>query len=486
MSIVNQELKKSGLKAGVWNFSTTIINQLRNFIVSLVLARLLDPSDFGLIAMATASVGILESFVDIGFGESIIRQKTISQLQLSTVFFINLILGISISIAVFCLAPIIANFLGTPEVSDILKVISLSFIVKGFQGLPSAILKRNLNFKAIFKINFISGILSGIIGIIMALCGFGVWSLVWSQIINWIIGTIFLWIFVKWMPSLQFGLNSIKELWNFGSKLLLSSTIDGLFFNINPIIIGKFFNPIELGLYNRAQSLNILVGRYSYSAFASVLLPTLSKCQDDMSVFKSNLIKIINVVCFTTFLLSGIMICTSESLITFLYGEKWKGAIEFFKIVGFFTITGSLSNVMYYALLSIGRSDLTLRIQMIEKLLLVAAILVGINFGIYTYVFGLCFTYFIGTFIYAHFLRCTGVSLLEFILTLLSYATPFLLIVELILLLNLDSCTNTTILNIIIASLLFSVPYLLYNFCLKTVGYNSSVGLLKTFKSLKK
>ena len=486
MSVNNQELKKAGLKAGMWNFSTTIINQVRNFLISLILARLLEPSDFGLVAMATASINILESFVDIGFGESIIQQKKVSQLQLSTVFYINLFLGFVISIIIFFCAPFISDFFKIPETTDILRVISLSFVIKGLQSLPSALLRKELNYSATFKINLISGFFSGILGIYLALTGYGVWSLIGSQIINWILGTILIWTYAKWKPSIEFSISSIKELWRFGSKLLITTMIDGLFFNLNPILIGKFFKASELGLYNRAASLNTLVGRYSYSAFAGVLLPALSKCQDDIITFRNNIIKIINVVCFTTSLLSGLMVCCSESLIIFLYGDKWLGAVEYFKILGFFTITGSLSNVMYYSLLSFHRSDLTLKIQIIEKILMVIAIVVGSILGIFQYVWGLCIASSIGLFFYASALKCVGLKLTDFIKYLLTYVIPFLTIVGIIYMFSLNKLTNISIINILISCCCFLVPFCLYNFIFKTMGSESALRLIKTIKTLKK
>lgn len=480
MSIDNQEIKKAGLKAGLWNFSTTFINQIRNFIVSLVLARLLEPSDFGLVAMATASINIFESFVDVGFGESIIQKKGVTNVQLSSVFYINLFLGLVMSVIILFTSGMMSNFLNEPQLSIILKVISISFIIKGIQSLPSALLRKNLQYKSIFNINLISGIVSGAIGIIMAFNGFGIWALIGSQVSNWLVSTVLIWIYVRWYPSIVFRIKAIRSLWSFGYKLLLTTIIDSLFFNINPILIGKIFNPSELGLYNRAQSLNILVGRYSYSAFASVLLPTLSKYQDDLNLLRYNFKKIINVVCFTTFLLSGIMICSSSPLITFLYGEKWEGAVRFFQILGFFTITGSLNNVMYYTLLSVGRSDVTLRIQFIEKILIIIAICIGVFNSIYIYVVSVCIATFISTFIYSYHMKVIRYSVGDFLKSFSLYSFPFIILSIIGLMFNIYNITNYKILNILISSGYFAFPYILYNIFRETEGYNSFLNLIKS------
>lgn len=479
MAVNNQELKKSGLKAGIWNFSTTIINQLRNFIVSLVLARLLNPSDFALVGMATVFVGIVEAFVDFGFGSSIVQRKSISQGQLSTVFYINLMMGGIFALTMFLGAPFIAEFFNEPRLIPITKVLSLTFIIKALDVIPGAIFKRNLDYKTPFQISITSGIVSGIAGISFALVGMGVWALVWSQVLGWLISISLIWIKSDWRPSLYYNFKCVRELWKFGYKLSLSVFIDLLFNRLNTIFIGKFFSATLLGLYYRACSLNGLVIQYSFSAFSGVLFPTLSKCQDDLPLLRYNVLKIVHTVSFLTFFFSGWMIVGAYEIMTITYGEKWVGAVDFFKILGLFSITLTIPPILVNALMCVGKTDVNLRIEIIKKTMFAIAIPIGLHFGIYGYVYATSLAALISMPLNMWALKYIELSLKPQIKAIGFYLIPFGILISVNTIFFPQVLFGNKFISLIVKSAYYALGYLAYNATFKSEGLTSTINIIR-------
>lgn len=467
------------MKAGFWNFSTTIINQVRNFIVSLVLARLLTPEDFGLVGMATVFVGVVEAFVDFGFGASIVQAKDVSRRQLSTVFYINLLMGTLFAVIMFLSSNLIADFFKDNRLSIIVKVLSPTFIVKALQVMPDVLFKKALDYKTPFSISVITGILAGIIGIVLAIMGYGVWALIYSQISGWIISLILQYWKTKWWPLMCFKINEIKELWSFGYKFSLSIMIDQIFTRLNTILIGKFFNASLLGLYYRACSLNGLVIQYSFSSFANVLFPTFCKYQDDIPMLRHNVVRIVQVVSFLTFLFSGLMIVCAFDIIVLLYGDEWIGAVEFFKILGLFSITLTIPTILVNALMAIGRTDLNLKIELIKKGLLVLSIPIGIHYGVYGYIWAVSIGALAGLPFNMWALKYINLSIWVQLKSIAVYFVPFVILVIVDNVFFDETLFNNSLLSLIVKASVYISIYIAYNKLLHTQGLSSAISIAK-------
>lgn len=462
-------IKEKGLKSSIWNWLSILVNQGRNFIVSLVLARLLSPDDFGLMGMALAFSGFVEVFVDFGFGNATIQAKNITQEQLSTVFYINLIVGSSLSLVMFFCSPLIANYFDMEQLTNICRVLSVSFIVLALSNLQNALYKKKLDFKTPFIINLTSGIITGIVGILMAFWGYGVWALVSSTLAGWTITTTLLWILSTWKPSKQFNLKSVSELWKFGYKNSLVVCIDSIFRKIDTLVIGKVFTASALGFFYRAQSLNQMVVQYSFSSIQPVLFPAFCEIKEDKVLMKNSVISLLHIVGFLTFFLSGLMYVCAEDLIVLLYTDKWLESAAIFKILGLFTFGYTLPTILCAPLLSLGKSGLLLRIEILKKVLLAISIAVGIYLGLYGYIFATQVACAIGVIVNMFFMREIGLSMINQLKILFIYIFPFISLIIL----------STFIfryinLNLFFALLLkavfFSAIYIVYSYLIKARG----------------
>lgn len=421
-----KNLKNATISASVWNFGNIVVSQVRTFIVSWILARwFLGPEDFGLIGLSMAFSGLVDSFVDFGLGNAIIQKKDVSQLEKSTVFFVNLLFGCTLTVISYFSAPISAWYFDIPELKSVVQVLSFSFLIKGVSSIHGPLLKKELNYKKHFIIGSISGIVSGILGVFLAYREFGVWSLVYMQITGWVIVVILLWFFSKWRPSFEFNLSSIKELWNFGYKNSLSQFLDSAFVKFDALVIGKLFSAFDLGIYDRGKSLVRLVVRYAFSSFGNVLFPSFSKMNSDYDQIKNSLIKLLNIVCLITFLLTGLLVISAKEMIVFVYTEKWVLSAEIFILLGSFSFVHTIPNVLNSPLLALGKSKEVLKTQVVTRFLYLLAIIPAYFYGINAFVFSSMGASTIGLFLSSYFIKKNlNISILTQTKVFLTYAIP--------------------------------------------------------------
>lgn len=464
------DLKKKGLKSSIWNFLSLLVNQLRNFVVTLVLARLLTPVDFGLIGMAMVLNSILDFFVDFGFSSAIIRKNEVTNVELSTVFWWNLIFGGICSLLVFLCAPVFAWFYEMPQLASIVHVTSLSFFISSFGTLQTALFQKALNFRSPFIARLVSGIASGIIGIVLAICGFGVWALVFSNFVGYLLYSFTIWIMSTWRPQFIFKPSNVGDLISFGWKMTLSTLINRIFRQLDTLIIGKIYSAASLGFFNRAQALNNLVIEYSFSSIRSVMLPSLSKLQNDKDLLRSSVLKLLNVISFLTFLFAGLMYICADDLILLLYGSQWEGAIEIFKILGLFSISLCLPIVFDTVMTVVNKMNMYLWISILRSSLLIFAIPFGIYYGLMAYVWA---TSVIGILKLIPTLfttrNCIGLAVSTQLYSFLRYILPFALI--LISWNFIKFTTELYVVNIILKGVYFSSFYLIINVIMKNEGY---------------
>ena len=382
-------LKEKTVSGVIWSFVDSMAGQGISFVVSIILARLLSPREFGLIGMITVFIAVSESFINSGFSSALIRKKNCTDIDFSTVFFFNLGAGILFFFLLFLTAPAISNFFNEPELTAILQVLGVVLIIDSLTLIQRTILTKRIDFKLQAKISVIASIGSGVVAILMAFYGFGVWALVAQRIIKQGLNSLFLWLWNRWKPLLVFSKKSFKELFGFGSKLLLSGLIDTIYQNIYYLIIGKFFSAQELGFYSRADGFKNLPSQNINTIVSRVTYPVLSSIQDDIPRLRNNYQKLIRTVMFVTFILMLGMAAVAEPMIITLIGEKWRPSIVYLQMLSFVGMMYPLHALNLNMLQVQGRSDLFLKLEVIKKIIAIPTIVIGIFFGIKMMIVGM-------------------------------------------------------------------------------------------------
>lgn len=375
-------LKQKTISGLTWSFIDNFAQKGITFIIGIILARLILPSEFGLIGMITIFIAISTSFIDSGFTLALIRKKDCTEADYSTVFYFNLAAGIFFYWLLFFSAPAISRFFDEPQLTSLVKVLTVVLVIDSLSIIQRAILIRRIDFKLQTKISVISSIVSGIIGVVMAYSGYGVWSLVIKQIIQRISNSSLLWIWSNWRPSLVFSRQSFSELFSFGNKLLISGLIDTLYRNTYLIIIGKFYSAQELGFYTRADQFNQLPSQNISQIIGRVSYPVLSQMQDDKIALKRNYRILIKSTMFITFILMMGMAAVAEPMVIVLIGETWRPSIVYLQMLCFVGMMYPLIAINLNMLNVQGRSDLVLRLEIIKKILAVPVIIIGVIYGI--------------------------------------------------------------------------------------------------------
>ena len=359
-----------------WRFLERCGAQGVTFIVSIVLARLLDPTVYGTVALVTIFTTIMQVFVDSGMGNALIQKKDADDLDFSSVFYFNMAMCSVLYLIMFFAAPLIASFYRMPELTAIVRVLSFVVVISGVKNVQQAYVSRHLMFKRFFFSTLGGTIGAAVIGIAMAYLGFGVWALVAQMLFNAAVDTTILWITVKWRPKKMFSFQRLKSLFSYGWKLLASSLIDTVYNDLRQLIIGKKDSSGDLAYYNQGKKFPQLIVTNINTSIDSVLLPTMSKAQDDMAAVRSMTRRAIKT---STFLMMpamiGLAVC-AEPLVQLILTEKWLPCVLFLRI---FCITYAfypIHTANLNAIKAMGRSDLFLKLEIIKKTVGIIAILI--------------------------------------------------------------------------------------------------------------
>ncbi|MDB9913113.1 lipopolysaccharide biosynthesis protein [Flavobacteriaceae bacterium] len=396
-------LKKKTVKGLFWSFFDSFSNAGVQFLVGIILARVLSPREFGLIGLLTVFIAVSQSFVDSGFSRALIRKKNCTQIDYSTIFYFNLVIAVLFYFILFISANEVSTFFKEPQLEILLKVLGLGLILNGFGIIHRTILIKNINFKLQTKISLIASLSSGVIAILMAFWGYGVWSLVALTLSRFGLSSLFLWILTKWKPLRVFSKKSFKELFSFGSKLLLSGLIDTIYNNIFYLIIGKYYSPIQLGYYTRAEQFQALPSQNLSGMISKVTYPVLSSIQDDIPKLKLAYRKIIRSTMLIAFILMLGMAALAKPMILVLIGENWLPAVIYLQMLCFVGMFYPLHALNLNMLQVQGRSDLYLRLEIIKKILSVPIIILGVFYGIKTMIFGMIINTIIAFYINSYF-----------------------------------------------------------------------------------
>ncbi len=375
-------LKQQTISGVKWNTVGRFSSQFISFFIGLILARMLSPSDYGVIGMLAVFFAIAQTFIDSGFGSALIRKKDCTDVDYSTAFYFNIVVGLISFIALFSCAPYIASFFNTPILKDVCRVLSINLFINSLTIVQNSILTSDINFKSLAKINVVCTLMSGVVGVSMAYMGYGVWSLVYQQLTSAIIRAIMLWLSTKWRPQLIFSKDSFKYLFGFGSKILSSSLLHTIYANLTTIIIGKYYTPKDLGYYARGESLATFPSSNMSGILQSVTFPILSKIQDDdkrlISAYRKYIKITSMVIFFGLFLLAAI----AKPVILTLLTEKWSESIIYLQVFCFAWMFDHLCQLNLNILYVKGRSDLVLRLEVIKKTISISMIVAAIPFGV--------------------------------------------------------------------------------------------------------
>ena len=360
-------LKDKVFSGFVWKFAERFLVQGVTFVVSLVVSRILAPEDYGLVAMVTVFTNIATVIVANGFNAALIQSPSATEEDFSTLFYISLFFSFVLYIGLFFLAPVIASFYGFNELISVVRILGLTLPISSVSSIQNAYIGRMMTFKKNFIASFIASVLSGVVGIWMALNGFGVWALVGQMLFSSILNCFVQFFIVSWRPKLYFSFKRSIPLLKFGANSLGTDLIGTIFNQINSFIMGKWYSPAELAYYNKGQSFPYLIQGNVSIIIASVMFPALSKCADDKKALKEMLRKTTKLYTYVlTPLYIGLM-AVSKNLIIVLLTEKWIFSVPYMCIVCLACILGTISPIDVMVLKAIGRSDSAFRLELIKK-----------------------------------------------------------------------------------------------------------------------
>lgn len=381
-------LKEKAIHGFAWSAIDNFANQGILFVISVFLARILSPSDYGLIAMISIVLAISNCFINSGFGNALIRKTDLSNEDCSTAFYFNILVAVGCYLLVFLIAPFVADFYERPILTPILRWQAVTLILGSFIIVQKSIINKKIDFKTTAKISTISNIVSGIVALIMAYNGYGVWSLVGMGISQSLLQLILFWCYSSWHPRLIWSKRSFNYLWNYGSKLLASGLLDTMFINIYPIVIGKMFSPMSLGYYTRAQGFAQLPSSNLTSIIQRVTFPLLSSMQTDDERLSNNYRRLLRMSAFVIFPLMLGLAAVADPLINVLLTGKWAQTIIYLQIICFAMMWYPIHAINLNLLQVQGRSDLFLRLEIIKKAIGVSILCLTIPLGLKAMCFG--------------------------------------------------------------------------------------------------
>jgi len=375
-------LKQKVVKGAIWTLMEKLSCQVVTFVVSMVLARLLTPSDYGTVALTGIFFAIAGALVDCGFGGALVQKKDSDDLDFNSVFYLNLFLSIVAYAALFVSAPWIAEFYKTPILIPLVRVSAVTFIFGAINTVQNAELIKRMLFHLSFRISLISSIVSAVCGITLALLGYGVWSLVWLSIIHGFTGVVARWFIIAWRPKLMFSFARLKPLFSYGWKMAASGLLDSFFNNLNGLLIGKFYSKPDLAYVNKGNSVPQLFMSQVDDTLGRVSFPALVQMQDDPIALREAMRKMMRCSTFLVFpLMVGLAAC-SKSALLLLYGEQWAPAAPYMQLACFTFALWPFHTINLRGITALGRSDIFLKLEIIKKVLYVGFILAFLRYGV--------------------------------------------------------------------------------------------------------
>jgi O-antigen/teichoic acid export membrane protein len=401
-------LKEKTVSGVGWSATDAFLGQGVTFIVGLVLARILSPAEYGLIGIVTIFTTVLTGIVDSGFSNALIRKQNVTNDDYNTMFITNMVISVVLFLLLFTCAPLIANFFERPELVSLTRVTGSILIIQALSLVQNTILTKRIDFKTKTVASLISAITSGIVGIVMAFTGFGVWALVGQLLSKQLIYTICLWILNRWWPSIRFSLESFKYMWGFGWKLLVSGLLNNIWGQTVTVVVGKCYSPATLGQYSRACEYARIFSSNLTSIVQRVTYPVLAEVQDDKTRMVSAYRRVIKTTMLVTAVIMISMGAIADPMIYCLIGPQWHQAATFLPLICIGQTLYPLHAINLNMLQVQGRSDIYLILEIVKKIIAIVPICLGIFVSIYWMLIVSIFTGIIAFFLNSYF---TGKSL---------------------------------------------------------------------------
>lgn len=376
------ELKEKVAKGAVWVLCEKLSCQAAQFVVGMILARLLTPTDYGTVALTTIFFAVAGVLVDGGLGVALIQKKNADDLDFNSVFYLNLGLSCVAFVGMFIAAPWIADFYQTPVLKDIVRVSAVSLIFNAVNAIQNAELTKKMLFHLSFRTSLITTFTSAVCGITLAFLGYGVWALVWTSLISGFVGVIARWFIIAWRPRLMFSFARLKPLFSYGWKMLVSALLYSVFNNLNGLLIGKFYTKSDLAYVNKGRSLPNLVMNEVDDTLGRVSFPALVQLQDDKAKLRDAMRRMMTCSTFLVFpLMVGVAACAKSEL-RLLYGEQWVPAAPYMMLACFSFALYPFHTINLKGIMALGRSDIFLKLEIVKKVLYVLFIVAFFRFGV--------------------------------------------------------------------------------------------------------
>jgi len=362
-----ESITSKTVRTSIWGAVEKVFSLGIQFVVSLVLARFLSPSDYGIIAMLSIFIAISSQFVTCGFSNALIRKIDCKSIDYSTAFFFNVAVSLFCYAILYFVAPAVARFYGMDILCPVLRVCALSIPLGALTLVQDAILQRNLEAKKLAGISTAGAVVAGIVAVCLAYVGFGVWALVAHLLLCGLLKTVMLWWRSSWFPKWEYSRESMRYLWNFGSKMLLTGLISNTYSNIYSILIGKFYDSKALGLFNRGQSIAILLPNLLEGVFVKNSLPIMSQLQKDRDKMVHVYSEFVCLACFLNFPIVFLVAILAHPFVDFVLTPKWMGCVVYIQIFSLNSLLSPANSVNLNLLQAFGRSDYTLKAEVIKK-----------------------------------------------------------------------------------------------------------------------
>ena len=397
--MTSNSLKSKTISGLLWKFAERIGAQAITFVLSIILARLLSPSDYGAIAILLVFITIADVFVNAGFGSALIQKKDADDLDFSSVFYFSFIFSVFVYFVVFLAAPFIANFYSMPILEQTLQVLALRIPVAAINSVQQAYVSRNMQFKKFFYSTLSGTATSAVVGIFMAYNGYGIWSLVWQYLSNAVINTIVLFSVINWHPQLVFSWQRLKSLFSYGWKLLLSGLLDTGYQSLNSLLIGKFYTPADLAFFDTGKKFPMVIVNNINSSISSVLFPALASEQDEPEKVKAHTRKAIQISSYIMWPMMLGMAACADNIVSLVLTDKWLSAVPYLQIACITYGLWPIHTANLQAINAMGRSDIFLKLEIVKKIVGISILMFTIQYGVLAIALGGIFGGIIGTFI---------------------------------------------------------------------------------------
>ena len=375
-------------KSIFWDLTGTFYGKIVNFLISIFLARILTPEEFGLVGMVLVIISIAEIYIDMGFGSALIQKPNVDNKLFSSVFWLNIIMGALLTAIVFLLSPIISSFYKIDLIESLSRSLSFVFIIGSLGIIQNIRLTRKMNFKSLALAHAVSITISGAVGIVLAMLNFGVWALVFQQLLTRVTLVINLWIIEKWKPEFYLSLNDIQSIWGFSSKRFLTLFLRSIFRKLDTLIIAKLFEPATLGFYTRSRSLTDIIIVNTSGSLNKVFFPLVSKHQENHAELKKIYSKSLLLIGYVSVCISSLLFISAKEIIVLFFSEKWLNSVPFFAIMvladGF---TKPIGTLMLNLILGLGHAGTEFKLLLIKRSLWLIPILILYSYGITVFLY---------------------------------------------------------------------------------------------------